>query len=1849
MPSEISNKWIPLSQLSLGTPYSAEYLSLLARKGKLKARKFDNVWYSTKLILDEYVAKHNSKPAKTNDPDELVPLSQLSAGTPYSTEYLSLLARKHKLTARKFDNVWYATKRDIDAYIRKQDAKVTTSPVSIPEKKLFLHDVRRKGETLLLKAPEVKGLAPRSYSAHTALIAEVLRPAPAHRLSRVILPLTAALSLIVAMGAGFSVLRHTSPLTARGLEGRAVALAGSPEVASILEAFRALFGISPASDRTPIAFPRGTAPAPLAITDVTPSLDPSALKSELQASLESYVRTQLSGLASPAPRIIYQTTSPTINTTVIREEILLADTRPTVTRQSSSDVDLFSRVVGRLTDGGSFTNPTISGGSISGASISGGTISGASITSPLIDLTNLSFVNATGTNATTTNLYASNTITGPASFTVNSSGNVGIGTTSPSYKFSVAGSGFFDGGTIYASSLIATSSLTTPLLSTTNLLIAGSTTLQNLTFQNATGTNATTTNLYVSGRASTTELRANTAYFGNVGIGTTSPEKKLDVALGSEAGEGIRVSNFSGHFAGLGVDANASLYGASLFVDGTKRFTVESNGGAILGSTYLASNDAPTNGLIVEGNVGIGTTNPSTKLEVAGGFLVTGSTTLQALSSVNSTTTNATTTNLYVSGRASTTELRANTAYFGGNVGIGTTNPETNLDIGSAGPAQASLTLRSTGTGGNRIGAWLRLQQHNSNSAFWNFDTGGAGGNNFYIYSDGLSATPQLFLDPATSRVAINTTSFSGSPTGTRFAVANQDGVGDDSVYISVRSPNTTSDAAYHSVDGTNVVYSGLMAGSACGAGNWAVYASGCRLMVTQTGNTGIGTTTPSYKLSVSGSAFFDGGTIYTSSLVATSSLTTASFLTTNATTTNATTTNLYVSGLASTTDLRANTALFGGRVGIGSTTPSTLFTVAGTSTLQDILPGGTMTNNASIYDIGSSTARWNSVWAKTLNVGTSTWSLNNGSDGRLSFWSAANGGGTETLSLASGGNVGIGTTNPSSKLHVRTATDQNLWVRSSADAGTGIGFASLNDTGAAFAEMEFKASKFWFTGGGNVGIGTTTPNNKLAVIDNSGSAQMSFGRSGTSYTNLYTGTANDFYLQPGGTTVLTALSSGNIGIGTTTPSMRLSVQGAADGTNGLKIFGSSGVDIAQFGAAGSGSSAQRGFFALTDNGTRTVAIAANSSDSATYFNAGNVGIGTTNPSFRADIRNTLTGTADATDPVLFLMNTTNSGTTKIRMTDGATSNGYITFTANASAASQLLGFGSNAVQQMVINGSGNVGIGTTNPAVKLDVSGEVRSRGGAFSLHDGTTLGGGLYFHKVITGAGTDLSPALFAEGAAGDLHFMTGGSATTKMFINQDGNVGIGTTNPGSLLHLVGNSVDSPIIKITGASAQDIAVFGDESSATSNIGFLRLYNAGTVMINLSATNATYFNAGNVGIGTTNPGTNRLQVDGVTLVNTAGSASAPAIQLPTGGTNGGFYTDGGGGIFGADNGANIFEFGLYNANPAIKIQSRAAGTSQPGSYLEVGRNSSGNGAPGIVNLLDKSGNSHAIWSDTSNVLRINTSFPTEDAGDTGGTIVGTQTSSLDSKNITAEFTDNAEALSTILGTPLYNFTYKSGALNNQEFTGIITDYSPVFGMDRDAAHPGGKSFNPVSAFGYTVAAFKQLYAELEEVIEVAGTFRENLVAWMGDAANGIGDFFAERVRTKELCVSDESGETCITRDQLDLLLASAGTTSSGSSGGSVIGEVEIISPEEPAPTTESTSSPEVGSEQATSTPDMIAGGDSASTTPETVTDEPATEAPATVETPVSEAETVVEPAPEAPAQETAVGETAPAPESPIS
>ena len=55
-PPPPEDEWIPLRQAAEGTRYSQEYLSLLARKGRLEAVKRGQTWYTTRNAVDAYLA-----------------------------------------------------------------------------------------------------------------------------------------------------------------------------------------------------------------------------------------------------------------------------------------------------------------------------------------------------------------------------------------------------------------------------------------------------------------------------------------------------------------------------------------------------------------------------------------------------------------------------------------------------------------------------------------------------------------------------------------------------------------------------------------------------------------------------------------------------------------------------------------------------------------------------------------------------------------------------------------------------------------------------------------------------------------------------------------------------------------------------------------------------------------------------------------------------------------------------------------------------------------------------------------------------------------------------------------------------------------------------------------------------------------------------------------------------------------------------------------------------------------------------------------------------------------------------------------------------------------------------------------------------------------------------------------------------------------------------------------------------------------------------------------------------------------------------------------------------------------
>jgi hypothetical protein len=95
---------------------------------------------------------------------------------------------------------------------------------------------------------------------------------------------------------------------------------------------------------------------------------------------------------------------------------------------------------------------------------------------------------------------------------------------------------------------------------------------------------------------------------------------------------------------------------------------------------------------------------------------------------------------------------------------------------------------------------------------------------------------------------------------------------------------------------------------------------------------------------------------------------------------------------------------------------------------------------------------------------------------------------GTEKVRIDLNGNVGIGTTSPGYKLHVKHSTDKNLVVESMT---AGMKVVSISDAvaeqpitvqGQTTSLMTSGTDRLFVTNSGNVGIGTTSPGAKLAI-----------------------------------------------------------------------------------------------------------------------------------------------------------------------------------------------------------------------------------------------------------------------------------------------------------------------------------------------------------------------------------------------------------------------------------------------------------------------------------------------------------------------------------------------------------------------------------------------------------------------------------------------------------------------------------------------------------------------------------------------------------------------------------------------
>jgi hypothetical protein len=444
--------------------------------------------------------------------------------------------------------------------------------------------------------------------------------------------------------------------------------------------------------------------------------------------------------------------------------------------------------------------------------------------------------------------------------------------------------------------------------------------------------------------------------------------------------------------------------------------------------------------------------------------------------------------------------------------------------------------------------------------------------------------------------------------------------------------------------------------------------------------------------------------------------------------------------------------------------------------------------------------------------------------DSSLSFFTTTDGyqNAAERLTIQHNGNVGIGTTSPGAKLHIYNAGNNELRVEANEGTndrsaklslqGSGNGgaitggaiidFTDSDGTPATPGALTFqKSSSTYMTilNGGNVGIGTTAPGYKLDVVGLINS-QVSDGNTGfrlfdTTNSRAWSWYPSGGHLRLWTTTtgdLVTIQNGGNVGIGTTAPGEKLHVYGG-----GIEVGGTGVAQIKTY-----------------RNATVTADM------DLAYFDV-TAGANDTQVGARIMIEADANWTTGTSYPSRMGFNVTASGATSPTRAMTIDSTGYLGL-GEASPGSKLSVSGGATIGATYdtfaspSNGlivEGNVGIGTTTPAVKLEVSQELTGSAGAYTdwpkvrinspTNSSYNIGD---IHGSMEFNGNAETPTLLAYIAAATtrgnginyadsgLYFGTSYSSTAasytnpQMVIKGDGNVGIGTTNPDQKLDVIG-----------------------------------------------------------------------------------------------------------------------------------------------------------------------------------------------------------------------------------------------------------------------------------------------------------------------------------------------------------------------------------------------------------------------------------------------------------------------------
>ena len=475
--------------------------------------------------------------------------------------------------------------------------------------------------------------------------------------------------------------------------------------------------------------------------------------------------------------------------------------------------------------------------------------------------------------------------------------------------------------------------------------------------------------------------------------------------------------------------------------------------------------------------------------------------------------------------------------------------------------------------------------------------------------------------------------------------------------------------------------------------------------------------------------------------------------------------------------------------------------------------------------------------------------------------------GSTERVRIDGDGNVGIGDNSPAEKFTIKG--DGARMTISSNDyevAMLGRRGSSAPDWDRGYLRMKYDGTNtivldtggVSYLNGGNVGIGTTSPEQNLHIKRSSGSDTGGQGHivldvaddSGPAYALRIGDTADDgdFHIdRRHSSTWSSSLSidraTGNVGIGTNNPTEKLHVSSGSfkidtDTNSTFKISDAGTNAIALYGGTGD---------ELYMGANNAYSLRFKTDGNIVMDNGGNFGIGIANPDSLLHIQKAVTNSD--VDFIKIQMDSWSQSVGKLKsiVWDDGTNvlagigTEFDGGKANIHFHSQYTGgYQATSVRTLSVLGDGKVGIGTDNPQAKLNISGSSanirldNTGTGNYGLEIWRNGNKGASFAWGEGNANLEIKNYRNdsqADGPYANIDFFTGGTNATspnynpdlRMRIQQTGEVGIGTSNPTAKLH-----VEGTIYADNGQSVKSVTTVGTGISGCSRQRFFRHISTG-------------------------------------------------------------------------------------------------------------------------------------------------------------------------------------------------------------------------------------------------------------------------------------------------------------------------------------------------------------------------------------------------------------------------------------